>query len=60
MKINEINPPSEYLPYPLEYLPTIKTVEDDVCDPEDALFPHDDFDPSPDIYIHIYTMKMCD
>ena len=27
LKINEINPPSEYLPYPLEYLPTIKTVE---------------------------------
>lgn len=56
LKINEINPPSEYLPYPMEYLPIIKTVEDDVCDPEDALFPHDDFDPNPGyIYPYLYN-----
>ena len=37
-------------------MPTIKTVEDDVCDPEDALFPHDDFDPSPGyIYPYLYN-----
>ena len=56
LKITEINPPSEYLPYPQEYLPLVKTVEDDVCDPEDALFPHEDFDPAPGfIYPYLYN-----
>lgn len=56
LKITEINPPSEYLPYPQEYLPIVKTVEDDVCDPEDALFPHEDFDPAPGfIYPYLYN-----
>ncbi|CAI5756194.1 unnamed protein product [Candida verbasci] len=56
LKITEINSPSEYLPYPQEYLPLTKIVEDDVCDPEDALFPHDEFDPAPGyIYPYLYN-----
>lgn len=55
LKIKEINAPSEYLPYPEEYLPEYHTIEDDVCDPEDALFPHDEFDPVPGfIYPYLY------
>ncbi|KAK6453911.1 beta-glucosidase [Scheffersomyces xylosifermentans] len=56
LKINEISPPSEYLPYPEEYLPLYRTCQDDVCDPEDALFPHDEFDPVPGyIYPYLYN-----
>ncbi|CAK9437569.1 uncharacterized protein LODBEIA_P19470 [Lodderomyces beijingensis] len=56
LKITEICPPSEYLPYPSDYLPIVKMLEDDVCDPEDALFPHDDFDPCPGyIYPFLYN-----
>ncbi|RLV91561.1 Beta-glucosidase 2 [Spathaspora sp. JA1] len=56
LKITEINPPSEYLPYPQEYLPIFKTIEDDICDPEDALFPHDEMDPAPGyIYPYLYN-----
>lgn len=55
LKIKEVNAPSEYLPYPEEYLPEYHTIEDDVCDPEDALFPHDEFDPVPGfIYPYLY------
>ena len=56
LKITEISPPSEFLPYPQEYLPIQKMVEDDVCDAEDALFPHDEFEPSPGfIYPYLYN-----
>ncbi|KAI5961853.1 bglE [Candida pseudojiufengensis] len=56
LKITEINPPSEYLPYPQEYSPIVKMVEDDVCDPEDAIFPHDEFSPVPGyIYPYLYN-----
>lgn len=56
LSIKEITPPSEYLPYPEEYLPVLHAVEDDVCDPEDALFPHDEFDPVPGyIYPYLYN-----
>ncbi|ODV68956.1 hypothetical protein HYPBUDRAFT_160771 [Hyphopichia burtonii NRRL Y-1933] len=56
LSIIEINSPSEYLAYPEEYLPIFHVIEDDVCDPEDALFPHDDFDPVPGyIYPYLYN-----
>lgn len=56
LKILEINSPTEYLPCPQDYLPLYKTCEDDVCDPEDALFPHDEFDPIPGyIYPYLYN-----
>lgn len=56
LKIVEVCPPSEYLPYPEEYLPVYNTCEDDVCDPEDALFPHEDFAPVPGfIYPYLYN-----
>lgn len=56
LKIIEINSPSEYLPYPEEYLPIYNTCEDDVCDPEDALFPHDEIRPVPGfIYPYLYN-----
>ncbi|KAK6198574.1 glycosyl hydrolase family 3 C-terminal domain-containing protein [Scheffersomyces amazonensis] len=56
LRIDEINSPTEYLPYPEEYLPIYKTVEDDVCDPEDALFPHDEFEAVPGyIYPYLYN-----
>lgn len=56
LEIIEINPPSEYIPYPEEYLPIYHNIEDDVCDPEDALFPHDEFEPVPGfIYPFLYN-----
>lgn len=56
LSIKEIVPPSEYISYPEEYLPVYHTCEDDVCDPEDALFPHDEFDPVPGyIYPYLYN-----
>lgn len=56
LQIIEINSPTEYLPYPEDYLPIYRTVEDDVCDPEDALFPHDKFEPVPGyIYPYLYN-----
>lgn len=56
LSIKEITPPTEYLPYPEEYLPVLHAVEDDVCDPEDALFPHEEFDPVPGcIYPYLYN-----
>ncbi|KAK6461240.1 glycosyl hydrolase family 3 N terminal domain-containing protein [Scheffersomyces coipomensis] len=56
LKIDEISSPSEYLPFPDEYLPIFKTIEDDVCDPEDALFPHDEFEAVPGyIYPYLYN-----
>ncbi|KAG7193775.1 uncharacterized protein KQ657_000467 [Scheffersomyces spartinae] len=55
IQISEIKPPSEYLPYPEEYLPIYRTIEDDICDPEDALFPHEELDPVPGyIYPYLY------
>lgn len=56
LNIVEVHPPSEYLPYPDEYLPVYKVIEDDVCDPDDALFPHEEFDPTPGfIYPFLYN-----
>lgn len=56
LDISEINPPAEYLPCPPDYLPLSKTIQDDVCDPEDALFPHDEMDPVPGvIYPFLYS-----
>lgn len=56
LKIEEINSPTEYLPCPGDYLPSNRPIEDDVCDPEDALFPHDEFDPMPGfIYPYLYS-----
>lgn len=56
LKIKEINAPTEYLPCPSEYTPGWHTVDDDVCDPEDALFPHEEFDPVPGfIYPYLYN-----
>lgn len=56
LKIEEINSPTEYLPYPNEYLPIYRSIEDDICDPEDALFPHEEFDPIPGyIYPYLYN-----
>ncbi len=56
LRIVEINCPSEYLPYPDDYLPVYTTCEDDVCDPEDALFPHDELNPVPGyIYPYLYN-----
>ncbi|CAH6722406.1 putative probable beta-glucosidase A [[Candida] jaroonii] len=56
LNILEINSPTEYLPYPEDYLPIYRTIEDDVCDPEDALFPHEEFDPVPGfIYPYLYN-----
>lgn len=56
LKIEEINSPTEYLPYPEEYLPVYRSIEDDICDPEDALFPHEEFDPVPGyIYPYLYN-----
>lgn len=41
---------------PPDYLPLSKTIQDDVCDPEDALFPHDEMDPVPGvIYPFLYS-----
>lgn len=46
----------QYLPCPAEYFPVHKTIQDDICDPEDALFPHEDFDPVPGyIYPYLYN-----
>lgn len=56
LEIKEISPPTEYLPCPGDYLPSVRPIEDDVCDPEDALFPHDEFDPVPGhIYPYLYN-----
>lgn len=56
LKIEEEEAPSEYIPCPDEYLPVYHTIEDDVCDPEDALFPHDEMDPIPGfIYPFLYN-----
>lgn len=56
LKISEVNLPSEYLPFPDEFLPSYRNIEDDVCDPEDALFPHDEFNPVPGyIYPFLYN-----
>lgn len=56
LEIYEINPPSEYLPCPSDYMPRFHTIEDDICDPEDALFPHDEMDPVPGfIYPYLYN-----
>lgn len=56
LNIKEISSPTEYLPCPGEYLSVYHTVEDDICDPEDALFPHEDFEPVPGfIYPYLYN-----
>lgn len=56
LKIKEVNAPTEYLPCPGDYLPGWRTIEDDVCDPEDALFPHEEFEPVPGfIYPYLYN-----
>lgn len=56
LEIEEINSPTEYLPCPGDYLPSDRPIEDDVCDPEDALFPHEEFDPVPGhIYPYLYN-----
>lgn len=55
LKIKELNLPTELLFPPAKYLPSIPAVADDVCDPEDALFPHDEFDTVPGfIYPYLY------
>jgi beta-glucosidase len=59
LQISEIKSPSEYLPYPEEYLQVFQNIEDDVCDPEDALFPHDEYDPIPGfIYPYLYSEEV--
>lgn len=59
LKINEIQAPTEYLPLPEPYLPIYKMCEDDTCDPEDALFPHEDFEPVPGfIYPYLFNDKI--
>lgn len=59
IQIKEVKAPSEYLPYPEEYLPLYRTIEDDICDPEDALFPHEELDPVPGyIYPYLYDKEV--
>lgn len=59
LQITEINPPTEYLPYAEEYSSPFHTILDDVCDPEDALFPHEDFDAYPGyIYPYLYNERL--
>lgn len=59
MLIKEISPPTEYLPYAEEYLSPFHTILDDVCDPEDALFPHEDFHAQPGyIYPYLYNENL--
>ncbi|QBM87367.1 beta-glucosidase [Metschnikowia aff. pulcherrima] len=59
LKIKELNSPTEYLISPEKYIPVSPTVEDDVCDPEDALFPYDEFDTIPGfIYPYLYDEKV--
>lgn len=59
LKIKELNSPTEYLISPQKYAPVVPTVEDDVCDPEDALFPYDEFDTIPGfIYPYLYDDKV--
>lgn len=59
LKIKELNSPTEYLLPPDPYLPPVQTIEDDVCDPEDALFPYDEFENVPGfIYPYLYDDKV--
>lgn len=56
LKIKEVRAPTEYLPCPDEYLPPYRAIQDDMCDPEDALFPHEEFDPVPGfIYPYLFN-----
>ncbi|ODQ78432.1 glycoside hydrolase family 3 protein [Babjeviella inositovora NRRL Y-12698] len=58
LKITEVNSPTQYLPEPAPFLPLYKMCEDDVCDPEDALFPHEDMNPVPGvIYPYLFNDK---
>lgn len=59
LNIKEVNAPTEYLPYAEEYLSPFQTILDDVCDPEDALFPHDEFNAYPGyIYPYLYNERL--
>lgn len=60
LTIREINMPSEYLPYPEPYLPVFENYEDDLAEPEDALFPPH-FDPVPGfIYPYLFDEHVHD
>lgn len=55
LRIKEISAPTEFLPQPKDYLPAYPTIQDDVCDPEDALFPHGEFQTVPGfIYPYLF------
>ncbi|ODV93516.1 hypothetical protein PACTADRAFT_5293 [Pachysolen tannophilus NRRL Y-2460] len=59
LKISEIQAPTEFLPRPEKYLSIYKMCEDDICDPEDALFPHDEMEPVPGfIYPYLFNEKI--
>lgn len=59
LRIKEISPPTEFLPRPKDYLPAIPPVQDDVCDPEDALFPYGEFQTVPGfIYPYLFDEKV--
>lgn len=56
LKIKETKSPEEYLPCPPDYLPVNHVCHDDICDPDDALFPHENFSPAPGfIYPYLYS-----
>lgn len=59
LRIKELNSPTEYLFTPPDYLPVNPSVEDDICDPEEALFPYEEFDTVPGfIYPYLYDEKV--
>lgn len=59
LKIREISPPTEFVPKPKDYIPLNSAVQDDICDPEDALFPYGQFQASPGvIYPYLFDEKV--
>lgn len=59
LKIEEVRAPSEYLPCQGEYNAVYNEFEDSVRQAEDALFPHEEFDPIPGyIYPYLYDENL--
>lgn len=59
LQIKELSCPTEYLPCPGSYCPMTPFPEDDICDPEDALFPHEDMTPVPGfIYPYLFNDRI--
>jgi beta-glucosidase len=61
LKIVEVTEPTRYLNCPAEYLPPIEICPQETCNPDDALFPHEETSPVPGfIYSFLYSSNVRD